>query len=125
MINARLRLRYALFALAGVIALGTVGFHLIEGWSLADSLYVTVQTVTTVGYGDIPPTSGAGRTFSTLFMLVGVGTVAYALSSAVQSVVQSEVVAALGQRRFYREMNKLRNHFIICGAGRVGSQIIR
>jgi voltage-gated potassium channel len=120
-----LRLRYALFALGCAIAFGTVGFHLIEGWSLSESLYMTVQTVTTVGYGDKPPQSDRGRAFATIFMIIGVGTVAYALSSTVQTIVQSEIIATLGERRRYREMNKLQNHFIICGVGRVGRRIIR
>jgi len=118
-------MRYALYALAVAIAFGTVGFHLIEGLSLADSLYVTVETVTTVGYGDLPPKSQKGRAFATIFMIVGVGTVAYALSSTVQSIVQSEIVATFGERRRFREMSKLRDHFIICGVGRVGSRIVR
>ena len=121
----RLRMRYALYALAAAIAFGTIGFHMIEGWTLADSLYVTVETVTTVGYGDVPPKSAKGRAFAPLFMIVGVGTVAYALSSTVQSIVQSEIVATFGERRRYREMSKLRDHFIICGVGRVGSRIVR
>ncbi|HEX8137228.1 MAG TPA: potassium channel protein [Pyrinomonadaceae bacterium] len=120
-----LRLRYALFALACAIAFGTLGFHLIEGWSLGESLYMTVQTVTTVGYGDKPPRSAHGRAFATIFMIIGVGTVAYALSSTVQSIVQSEIIATLGERRRHREMSKLQNHFIICGVGRVGRRIIR
>ena len=98
---------------------------MIEGLSLVDSLYVAAQTVTTVGYGDMPPKTLAGRIFSTTFMLVGVGAVLYALTSAVQSIIQSEIVAAIGKRRRVREMSKLENHFIICGAGRVGSRIIR
>jgi voltage-gated potassium channel len=120
----RLRIRYALYALAAAVALGTIGFHLLEGWSLSDSLYVTIQTITTVGYGDVPPTTFAGRVFASLFMVVGVGTVAYILSSTVQTIVQSEMLAALGERRRHREMSKLHDHFIICGAGRVGSRII-
>ncbi len=121
----RLRMRYALYALAAAIAFGTIGFHLIEGWTLADSLYVTVETVTTVGFGDVPPQTPKGRAFATIFMIVGVGTVAYALSSTVQSIVQSEIVATFGERRRFREMSKLRDHFIICGVGRVGSRIVR
>ena len=105
--------------------MGTLGFHLIEGWSILDSLYVTVQTVTTVGFGDVTPKSIQGRIFATVFMLVGVGVVLYALTSTVQSIVQSELVAAFGQRRRSRKMSKLRNHFIICGAGRVGSHLVR
>lgn len=121
----RFSIRYALVALAVAVFFGTLGFHLIEGWSLADSLYVTVQTVTTVGYGDLTPQSPAGRVFASLFMFFGIGTVAYILTSTVQQIVQSELLAAFGERRRKREMNKLRNHFIICGAGRVGSRIIR
>ncbi|MDT4969745.1 MAG: voltage-gated potassium channel [Acidobacteriota bacterium] len=120
----RLRIRYALYALAVSIALGTLGFHLLEGWALLDSLYVTIQTVTTVGYGDVPPMTSGGRVFASLFMVIGVGTVAYILSSAVQTIVQSELLETLGERRRQREMSKLHDHFIICGAGRVGSRII-
>jgi len=104
---------------------GTIVFHRIEGWSILDSLYVTAQTVTTVGFGDLAPRTIRGRAFATVFMLVGVGIVLYALTSAVQSIVQSEMVATFGRRRLSRKMSKLRNHFIICGAGRVGSHLIR
>jgi voltage-gated potassium channel len=107
------------------IAVGTFVFSWIEGWSPLDSLYVTTQTVTTVGFGDLAPRTVAGRLFATVFMMVGVGIVLYALTSTVQSIVHSEVLATLGQRRQSRKMSKLRNHFIICGAGRVGSHLLR
>jgi voltage-gated potassium channel len=119
------RIRYAFAALAAAILFGTVGFHLIEGWTLGDSLYVTMQTLTTVGYGDIPPHRAAGRGFAVVVMLMGVGGVALAASTIVQSVVQSEIVSAFGQRRQSKKMNKLRDHYIICGSGRVGSHLIR
>jgi voltage-gated potassium channel len=112
-------------AVAVASALGTLGFHLIEGWSVLDSLYAAAQTVTTVGYGDVAPATVNGRIFATIFMFVGVGVVLYALTSSVQSIVQSELVATFGQRRRLRRMSKLRNHFIICGAGRVGSHLVR
>ena len=121
----RTRLRMAVIAVACAIGVGTVVFHHIEGWSILDSLYVTAQTVTTVGFGDLAPRTIRGRAFATVFMLVGVGIVLYALTSAVQSIVQSEMVATFGRRRLSRKMSKLRNHFIICGAGRVGSHLIR
>jgi len=121
----RFRIRDAVIAVVIAITMGTLGFHLIEGWSILDSLYVTAQTVTTVGFGDVTPNSSQGRIFATAFMLVGVGVVLYALTTTVQSIVQSELVAAFGQRRRSRKMSKLRNHFIICGAGRVGSHLVR
>jgi voltage-gated potassium channel len=119
------RILFAVLAVTIAIGLGTAGFHLIEGWSLLDSLYVAAQTVTTVGYGDLSPATRNGRIFSTVFMLVAVGVVLYALTSAVQAIVQSELVATFGQRRQSRRMSKLRDHFIICGAGRVGSHLVR
>ncbi len=114
-----------LFAVAIALSVGALGFYIIEGWSLSDSLYVAAQTVTTVGYGDVSPQTRGGRAFATIFMLFGVGTVFYALTSIVQSIVEFEVLATLGMRRRFREMKKVRNHFIICGAGRVGSRIIK
>ncbi len=119
------RIRYALLALLAAILFGTIGFHFIERWPLADSLYVTVQTLTTVGYGDQTPQSGTGRMFAVAVMLIGAGGVALAISTIVQSVVQSELVATFGQRRRSRRMSKLSNHFIICGSGRVGSHLVR
>ena len=123
--TTRRRIAYALGALTALVALGTVGFHLLEGFSLAESLYLTVTTVATVGYGDLHPSSPAGRAFATVFMLMSIGTVGYILSSAIQAFVQSEIITALDERRRYREMTKLQDHFIICGAGRVGARIIR
>ena len=119
------RILLAVAAVAIAIGLGTAGFYLIEGWSILDSLYVSAQTVTTVGYGDLTPATRNGRIFSTIFMLVGVGVVLYALTATVQAIVQSELVETFGQRRQSRKMSKLRNHFIVCGAGRVGSHLVR
>ncbi len=119
------QIRYAIAALAFSILLGTVGFRLIEGWSVADSLYATVQTLTTVGYGDVTPQTVAGRSFAVVIMLIGVGGVALGASTIVQSVVQSELLSTFGQRRQSQRMRKLHDHFIICGSGRVGSHLVR
>jgi len=119
------RIRNAIIALGIAIILGTLGFRLIEGWSFVDSFYVTVQTLTTVGYGDLPPRSVAGRGFAVIVMLIGVGGVALAASTIVQSVVQSEMVSAFGERRQSKRMSKLHGHYIICGSGRVGSHLVR
>jgi voltage-gated potassium channel len=112
-------------ALAAAMLFGSVGFHLVEGWTLADSLYVTVQTLTTVGYGDVTPRTATGRAFAVVVMLIGAGGVALFVSTIVQSVVQSELVSTFGQRRLSKKMSKFRNHYIVCGSGRVGSNLVR
>ena len=122
LLPSRARIRIVLMAVLAALAVGTVVFHLVEGWSILDSLYVTAQTVTTVGFGDITPRTTLGRAFATVFMIVGVGIVLYALTSTVQSIVHSELFARYGHSR---KMSKLQDHFIICGAGRVGSHLIR
>ena len=121
----RFRILYGLVAVAVAVIIGAVSFGLIEKWSVIDSLYAATQTVTTVGFGDVVPQTPAGRLFATVFMLSGVGVVLYALTWTVQSIVQSELLATFGYRRLSRRMSKLRDHFIVCGAGRVGSHLVR
>lgn len=125
LLTNRARIRLSLAAVGAAVVIGTVVFHLLEGWSIADSFYVTAQTVTTVGFGDLAPHTFYGRVFASIFMLLGVGVVLYSLTSTVQSIVQSEMVLTFGQFRRSLMMSKLRDHFIICGAGRVGSHLIR
>jgi voltage-gated potassium channel len=124
-IIARSRLSYALIAIFVAIGIGAIGFHLIEGFSPLDSIYLATETVTTVGYGDLSPKTVYGRVFAIFFMLVGGGTVLYALTTLVQTLFQAEFVSMLDARRKIKEMEKLRNHYIVCGAGRVGKRIIR
>ena len=123
--RSRQRLAYLLIALLGAIIVGTVGYHFIEGWSVGDSLYMALMTMTTVGYGPPHALSTAGRDFTIFYMILGVGVTGFALSSAVQALVQSEIVDVFGKRRRQREIGRMRDHFIICGAGRVGSRIVR
>ena len=118
----RVRIRVVFLAVFAAVLVGTVMFHVLEGWSILDSLYVTVQTVTTVGFGDLTPRTASGRAFTVVFMMVSVGIVLYALTSTVQTIVHSELFATYGHSR---KMRQMRNHFIICGAGRVGSHLIR
>ena len=120
----RRRLLYASGAIVLAISFGATGFYLIEGFSALDSIYLATETVTTVGYGDIAPKSPMGRIFAIAFMLIGGGTVLYSLTVLAQAVIQSEIVEAFGIKRKTREMDKLENHYIVCGAGRVGRRII-
>ena len=84
---------------------------------------MTAQTVTTVGFGDLAPRTFRGRLFATFFMMIGVGVVLYSLTSAVQSIVQSELVATFGQRRLSRKMSKLQKSFyyLRCRPSRLAS----
>ena len=118
-------MRLGIAAVGVAVATGTIVFHILEGWSIVDSLYLTAQTVTTVGFGDLAPRTVAGRVFASVFMMLSVGIVLYSLTSMVQSIVQSEMLLTFGQLRRSLKMSKLRDHFIICGAGRVGSHLVR
>ena len=125
LLTSRARLRLGIAAVGAAVATGTIVFHVLEGWSIVDSLYLTAQTVTTVGFGDLAPQTVYGRLFATVFMMLSVGIVLYALTSTVQWIVQSEMLLTFGQLRRSLAMSKLRDHFIICGAGRVGSHLVR
>src|SRR5436189_1008076 len=104
--SPRIRIRTAILAVVLAVALGTLVFHQIEGWSILDSLYMSAQTVTTVGYGDVTPRTFYGRLFAIFFMVAGVGVVLFALTTTVQTIVQAELIAAFGQRRRSRKMSK-------------------
>jgi voltage-gated potassium channel len=86
---------------------------------------MATETVTTVGYGDFPPKTDGGRIFAIFFMLLGGGTVLFAITTLIQAVIQSEIIEALDFRRKVKEMDRMQNHYIVCGAGRVGRRIIR
>src|SRR5437764_14081772 len=96
LLTSRARIRLGLMAVGLAVVLGTVVFHLLEGWSIVDSLYASAQTVTTVGFGDVAPRTFYGRIFASFFMLFGVGIVLYALTTTVQSIIQSAMPSNLG-----------------------------
>jgi len=118
----RLQRRFILIALAiaGVLAIGTAGFVLIEGWPVFDALYMTLTTMTTVGYMEIHPLHFWGRVFNTFLILIGVTTILVSLGAVTQGVIEMEFGEVLGKRRTKRMIDKLENHFIVCGFGRVG-----
>jgi voltage-gated potassium channel len=103
-----------------LILAGTLGYHLIEGWTLFDSLYMTITTLTTVGYQEVHPLSTAGRTFTMVLLLGGVFTLFYAAAALIRGVISGEVREALGRQRMARSLAELRNHMIVCGMGRMG-----
>jgi voltage-gated potassium channel len=112
------RFLFVALALATVLAIGTAGFMLIEGYSLFDAFYTTLLTMTTVGYGDqLHP---YGRVLNSFLLIVGVTTILVAIGAMTQTVIEAEFGELLGKRRNKRMIEKLQNHFIICGYGRVG-----
>ena len=106
-----------------ILVIGTIGYRIIEGWSFIDSLYMTAITVSTVGYDEVYPLSTAGRVFSIVLILSGVGTVFYILTTMVQYTIEGEFGIRIGRQRMEAKIKKLRNHFILCGYGRVGHAI--
>ena len=121
-----MRLREFLLTLAVPVLLvivGTAGFALIEGWPLPDSLYMTVITITTVGFMEVHPLSPPGRLFTSLLALGGVFTLFYAATTVIRAVVSGEIGGHLGRQRMERKLAELTGHAIICGYGRMGRLI--
>jgi voltage-gated potassium channel len=119
------RLRLSLALLAAVVALGTLGYVVIEGYSLLDALYMTVITLTTVGYGEIHPLDPPGRAFTILLLTLGLGTVYAAVGSALEITFGEHFRDVVGRQRMERRLQEVKDHTIICGYGRMGQEIAR
>ncbi len=107
------------------ILMGSLGYVLIEGWDYFDALYMTVITLTTVGYGEVRPLTRAGRAYSMVLMLAGIGVMFYLITGLARIIVEGEIREVLGKRKLQRDIKKLHNHYIICGYGRIGEIIAR
>jgi voltage-gated potassium channel len=123
--STRIRLRLALISLSIVVAAGTIGFHVIEHWSWFDGFYMTLTTMTTIGYGEIHPLSHVGRIFNSFLIVASVLAAGFTIGTLTHSLLEFEFGKAFGRRRMERELAKLSNHYIVCGAGRVGRTVIR
>jgi voltage-gated potassium channel len=111
----------AIALLVSVIVGGTVGYVLIEGWSVWDAFYMTVITVTTVGYKEVHDLSLAGQAFTVVLLLGGVGTVLYTFTFLATAIVEGGLPKRLQRRRLYHMLENIRDHFIVCGYGRIGA----
>jgi voltage-gated potassium channel len=108
-----------------VILLGTLGYVDIEGWGWFDSLYMTVTTFTTVGGGQPSPLSVGGKVWTMAVVIVGFGVLSYALLSFMSFALEGQLDIAVGARRMRGQVARMTNHFVLCGYGRVGTEIAR
>ena len=117
--------RLALLALVALVVLGTVGYHILEGWPLLDCLYMTVITLATVGFKEVGPLDGPGKVFTITLIIFGVGIVFWAGASLIEAVIGEQIWHALQRKRMQKHIDSMRDHYIICGFGRMGQQISR
>ncbi len=109
--------------LLAVVTGGTLGYMVIEGWGVWDALYMTVTTVTTVGFREVHELSRAGQVFTVVLIVSGVGTAFYTATLLVTIIVEGGLHRRFEQRRASRMLDQLSDHFILCGFGRIGSII--
>ncbi len=119
------RLKLSVFLLLVIIVSGTVGYHLIEGMSAFDALYMTMITISTVGFSEIKPLSTPGRVLTIFIIVSGISVLTYSLGQVARIVVEGELRQILGRRKLEKKIAELKNHYIICGFGRIGSTIAK
>jgi len=123
--NLKRQIIIPIIVIIGVISFGTIGYAVIEGWNFFDSLYMTITTLTTVGYGEVHSLSNAGRAFTIVLILFGVGAMLYALGVAARVIFEGEIREILGRKKLNKKIENIENHYIICGYGRMGKIICR
>jgi K+ transport systems, NAD-binding component len=122
--NPLSRFRLAVVLLGVIIVYGVAGYMLIDGWNLLDAFYMVIITISTVGYSEIHPQSAAGRIFTSTLIVVGVATMLYGFGVFAETLADNAFGNYRRERQLERALNQLREHFIICGYGRIGTQIV-
>jgi voltage-gated potassium channel len=118
-------LAYIAVALLLLVTVGTLGFHWLEGWSYFDGFYMVLITFTTIGYQEVHTLSHAGRWFNVFLIVCGVSLMFLLIGTLTQALLEFELRSFFGRRKMEREISRLQDHYIICGAGRVGRSVAR
>ncbi|MYA94964.1 MAG: potassium channel protein [Nitrospinae bacterium] len=118
-----MRISYIAVSLVGIVILGTAGYVLLEGWSIVEAFYMTMITVTTVGFNEVRELSTTGRMLTVALMILGVGTLFYGIAIIAEIRFEERIRQIFGRRKLVKELDRLENHHIICGHGRIGSTV--
>jgi len=103
-----------------VVIFGTAGYMVVEDWGVLDALYMTIITISTVGYSEVHQVSKVGRLFTILLVFIGVGFTLYIAAAVVQFMVEGRIRIILGRRRLEKKIDRMKDHYIVCGYGRIG-----
>lgn len=119
------KLIFSLVVLLCVILAGTAGYMYLEGWDLLDSVYMTVITLTTIGFKEVHEMDRPGQVFTIALVIFGVGTVAFAVRNATRLMLEGELRHIFGRKKLEKDIRRLKDHYIVCGYGRMGRFIAR
>ncbi|MGQ9525949.1 MAG: potassium channel family protein [Armatimonadota bacterium] len=121
--TAIVRFRVALVVLLAIVVAATIAYRLVEGWPLLDCFYMTVITLATVGYKEVGPLSAAGKVITMAVIVFGITTAAWAVGLGAEILIGEELTGSVAVRKMQKAIAAIRDHFIICGFGRMGKQI--
>jgi len=108
-----------------ILVTGTAGYIIIEDWRFLDAFYMTIITISTVGYREVNQVGDIGRLFTIFLVVIGVGFTFYVMAAVVQFMVEGRVRIIMGRRRLDKKINRIKNHYIVCGYGRIGRVLCR
>ncbi len=114
------RLGRAVLILAGILLFGTLGYYFIEGMPIFESFYMTVITISTVGFAEISPPTPMGRVLTVIIIIAGISFGTYTIGTIVRIFVEGELKNYFGRRKVQKQISDMKDHFIICGYGRIG-----
>jgi voltage-gated potassium channel len=112
-----------LIVMLSVISAGTIGYMWIEGWHFLESLYMTIITLSTVGYGEVREVGPGGKIFTLFLIIFGIFLITYTVGWVAKEFIEGELTAILGRRKLGKQVKSLQDHYIICGYGRIGKTI--